>query len=165
MNRLINRSEDYYTCMQEHTSWSTDLYTIWIGRDQLEKGFKASGESMEGSHRTYLHNSLAGTAVESGSSLRESSLGEGLSVCVLSRVPLCKSIDCSPPGSSVHGIFQARIWSELPFPSPGYLPEPGIEPTSLVFLSWAGRFYTITATWVKAAEFLERLAIRIKGKV
>ena len=28
-------------------------------------------------------------------------------------------IDCSPPGSSVHGISQARNTSGLPFPSPG----------------------------------------------
>ena len=31
------------------------------------------------------------------------------------------------PGSSVHGILQARIQSGLPFPSPGDLPNPGIE--------------------------------------
>jgi len=36
-------------------------------------------------------------------------------------------MDCSPPGSSVHGIFQARILSGLPFPSPGDLPDPEIE--------------------------------------
>ena len=29
---------------------------------------------------------------------------------------LCDPMDCSPPGSSVHGIFQARILSGLPFP-------------------------------------------------
>ena len=30
--------------------------------------------------------------------------------CVLSRVQLfCDPMDCSPPGSSVHGIFQARM--------------------------------------------------------
>ena len=27
--------------------------------------------------------------------------------------------DCSPPGSSVHGVFQARILSGLPCPPPG----------------------------------------------
>ena len=27
-------------------------------------------------------------------------------------------MDCSIPGSSVHGIFQARYWSRLPLPSP-----------------------------------------------
>ena len=30
---------------------------------------------------------------------------------------LCKSMDCSPPGSSVHGILQTRIleWVAIPF--------------------------------------------------
>ena len=31
---------------------------------------------------------------------------------------------------SVHGVLQARYWSELPFPSPGDLPHPGVEPGS-----------------------------------
>ena len=39
-------------------------------------------------------------------------------------------MDCSPPGSSVHGIFRQEYWSGLPFPSPGGLPDPGIEPGS-----------------------------------
>ena len=30
---------------------------------------------------------------------------------------LCDPMDCSLPGSTVHGIFQARYWSGLPFPS------------------------------------------------
>ena len=37
---------------------------------------------------------------------------------------------CSLPGSSIHGIFQAKYWSGLPFPSPGDLPDPGIEPAA-----------------------------------
>ena len=36
----------------------------------------------------------------------------------------------SPPGSSVPGVSQARIWSGLPVPSPGDLPNLGIEPMS-----------------------------------
>ena len=42
---------------------------------------------------------------------------------------LCDPMDCSLPGSSVHGIFQARIrmWVAI-FYSPGDLPNPGIEP-------------------------------------
>ena len=44
-----------------------------------------------------------------------------------SRLTLCDPMDCSLPGSSVHGIFQART---LPFPSPGDLPDPGFEPGS-----------------------------------
>ena len=30
-------------------------------------------------------------------------------------------MDCSPPGSSVHGTSQEEYWSGLPFPSPGDL--------------------------------------------
>jgi len=40
-------------------------------------------------------------------------------------------MDCSLQGSSVHGIFRQEYWSRLPFPSPGDLPNPGIEPGSL----------------------------------
>ena len=31
---------------------------------------------------------------------------------------LCNTVDSSPPGSSTHGILEARYWSGLPFPSP-----------------------------------------------
>ena len=57
-------------------------------------------------------------------------------------------MDCSRPGSSVHGIFQARIpeWV-FSFPSPGDLPDPGIEPASLASPTLASRFFTISATW------------------
>ena len=40
----------------------------------------------------------------------------------------CDPMDCSPPGSSVHGILQARILDGLPLPSPGDLPDTEIEP-------------------------------------
>ena len=43
---------------------------------------------------------------------------------------LCSSMDCNPPGSFTNGISQQEYWSGLPFPSPGYLPNPGIEPGS-----------------------------------
>ena len=47
--------------------------------------------------------------------------------------------DCSPPGSSVHGIFQARILEWLPFLPLGDFPGPGVKPTSPAL---AGRFFT-----------------------
>ena len=43
---------------------------------------------------------------------------------------LCNPMDSSLPGSSVHGILQARILEWIAFPSPGDLPNPGIEPWS-----------------------------------
>ena len=41
---------------------------------------------------------------------------------------LCDPMDCSQPGSSVHGILQARILEWVAIPSPGDLPNPGIKP-------------------------------------
>ena len=55
---------------------------------------------------------------------------------------LGNSMDCSPPGSSVHGILQEEYWSGLSFPPPGHLPNPGIKPASPVTLALAGRFFT-----------------------
>ena len=52
---------------------------------------------------------------------------------------LCDPRDCSPPGSSVQGVLQARILEWLPFPSPGDLPRPGIKCTSPAL---TGRFFT-----------------------
>ena len=43
-------------------------------------------------------------------------------------------MDCSPPGSSVHGIFRQEYWNGLPFPSPGNLLNSGVKPASLCLL-------------------------------
>ena len=40
---------------------------------------------------------------------------------------LCDPMDCSLPGSSINGIFQATTLEWLLFPSPGDLPDPGIK--------------------------------------
>ena len=40
-----------------------------------------------------------------------------------------------------------EYWSGLPFPPTGGLPDPGIEPTSLVSPISAGAFFTTSATW------------------
>ena len=39
----------------------------------------------------------------------------------------CDPMDCSPPGSSVHGILQARGLEWVAMPPPGDLPELGLE--------------------------------------
>ena len=40
-----------------------------------------------------------------------------------------------------------EYWSELPFPLPGDLPDPGMEPESPASPVWSGRFFTASATW------------------
>ena len=57
-------------------------------------------------------------------------------------VSLCDSMDCSPPGFSLHGIFQAEYRSGMPFPIPGDLLNPGIKPTHLMSPALAGSFLT-----------------------
>ena len=45
------------------------------------------------------------------------------------------------------GFFRQEYWSGLPFPSPGDLPDPGIEPLSFMSPELAGEFFTTSATW------------------
>ena len=57
--------------------------------------------------------------------------------CMLSHVRLfCDPVDYSLPGSSVRGIFQARILEQDAISSPGDLPDPGIKPSSPVLWPW-----------------------------
>ena len=60
---------------------------------------------------------------------------------------LCDPMDCSPPGSSVHGILQARILEWVAMPPSVYLPNPGIEPASLISPALARGFFTNCVTW------------------
>ena len=60
---------------------------------------------------------------------------------------LCNPMDCSPPGSSVHGILQARIleWVAISF-SRG-----SSQPRDWTLVAWiAGRYFTV---WVKRKKW------------
>ena len=43
------------------------------------------------------------------------------------------------------GFSRKEYWTGLPFPSPGDLPDPGIEPTSLMSPAMAGGFFNTSA--------------------
>ena len=74
--------------------------------------------------------SVISEAVESNKQ-DNSLLYESVKVLVTQSCPtLCNPTDRSPPGSSVHGISQAGVYSVLPLPSSGDLPDPGIKPKS-----------------------------------
>ena len=67
-----------------------------------------------------------------------------LKVLVAQSCPtLCNSMDCSLPGSSVHGILQARIleWIAIPFSQGSSWPRDWTRVSCI-----AGRFFTIWAT-------------------
>ena len=64
-------------------------------------------------------------------------------IYVLSHVQLFVTswtIACQAPLST--GFSRQEYWSCLPFPTPGDLPDPGIEPASLVSPALAGRSFT-----------------------
>ena len=62
-------------------------------------------------------------------------------MCVLSHIQLFETLWTvdAPPSM---GFPRQEYWSGLPFPSPGNLPYPGIEPTSPVSPACTGRFST-----------------------
>ena len=67
----------------------------------------------------------------------------GVSLCMnakslQSRPALYNPMDSSPPGSSVHGILQARTLEWVAMTSSRDLPDPGIEPVSLMSPALAG---------------------------
>ena len=63
---------------------------------------------------------------------------------VLSHVTLWTAA-CQAPLSM--GFYRQGYSSGLPFPPPGDLPNPEIEPASLTSPALAGRFFTTRATW------------------
>ena len=70
-------------------------------------------------------------------------------VYALSHVPLFVTPwpVCSSLRSLFMEFFREKYWSEVPFPTPGSLPDPGIEPSSLLSSALAGGFFTPSATW------------------
>ena len=44
-------------------------------------------------------------------------------------------------------FFRQEHWSGSPFPSPGDLPNPGIETMALASPALAGGFFTTSSTW------------------
>ena len=72
-----------------------------------------------------------------------------MNACVLSCsvVSDCEPLDCNHQVPLSMGFSRKEYWSGLLCPSPGDLPNPGIEPASLVSPALAGRFFTASATW------------------
>ena len=78
-------------------------------------------------------------------------------VCAKSLQPcltLCDPMNCSLPGSSVQGIFQARIleWVAMPSSKGSSWPR---DQTSISYVSpvLAGRFFTTSAPWEACAPY------------
>ena len=60
---------------------------------------------------------------------------------------LCNPMDVTRQAPLSVGFSRQEYWSRLPFLSPRHLPDPGIEPVSLMSPATAGEFFTTTAIW------------------
>ena len=70
--------------------------------------------------------------------------------CMLSHVPFFATPWTVLHQASLSMKFSRQeSWSALPFPTPGYLPDPRIEPTSPVSLALAGWFFTTEPPWTE----------------
>ena len=78
-----------------------------------------------------------------------------------SRPTLCEPMDCGPPGSSVQGILQARRVEWVAVPSSGHLPDPGVDPTSLVSPALAGRVFTTGASREAPTDWFKFFSIYV----
>ena len=72
-------------------------------------------------------------------------------MCVFSRVRLfVASWMVAHQAPLSIGFSRQECWSGLPFPPLWYLPDLGIEPTSLGSPALAGGFFTSSASWEEA---------------
>ena len=94
----------------------------------------------------------------------QSSEKTSLCVCLLSHVSrvqlfaiLCTVALLSPLSM---GFPRHEYWSGQPFPSPGDLPDSGIEPMSLMSPALAGGFFTTSATQETPKALLRSLNLK-----
>ena len=60
---------------------------------------------------------------------------------------LCSPMECSLLVPLPTEFSRKEYWSGMPFPTPGDLPNPGVEPRSPVPPALAGRSFTTSAAW------------------
>ena len=70
-------------------------------------------------------------------------------------------MDWGPPRPSVRGFSRQEYWSGLPWPLPRDLPDPGIEPPSLMSAALAGGFFATSATWELEVHYSAYTYLRI----
>ena len=96
---------------------------------------------------------------------------QSLCVCACAKLPqsyptLCNPMECSPPGSSVHGILQARILEWVAMPSSrGSSQTQGLNSRLLqrrrILYNWATReahIYIKSSTWILCILYVWSIA-------
>ena len=92
-------------------------------------------------------------------------LGNHLCACVLSHISPIRL--CATSWTIAHqaplsmGFPRQEYWSGLPCPSPGDLPNPGVEPVSLMSPALADRFFTTSATWEALGTTFKKILTKL----
>ena len=68
-------------------------------------------------------------------------------LCHFSYPTLCNPVDCCLPGSSVHGVLQARMLDYVVMPSSRGSSRPRDQAVSFMSIALAGGFFTTRNTW------------------
>ena len=94
--------------------------------------------------------------------------------CAQSCMTLCNPMDYSPPGSSVHGILQARLLKHVAIPYSGDPHDPWIETVSLASKEHEHRINTVTEynlediigdIWIHKVEWAFRIYKKSKSQI
>ena len=72
-------------------------------------------------------------------------------------------MNCCPPGSSVHGPFQARTLEWVATSFSRDLPDPGIELASLASPALADGFFTTSTTWEAVHQGVSSVTGELSG--
>ena len=143
-----------------HGTW-TALRVFSPGSDAPDQPSKLPSKGAGLQEETPTCSLLQGTvirvfSVPDGQKLYEFRRGmkrSVLPVCVGVCLVASEVSDSTTPGTVGHqaplstGLSRQQYWSGLPRPPPGDLPDPGLEPKSLVSPALAGGFFTAGATW------------------
>ena len=89
-----------------------------------------------------------------------------LHACMLSHVQLFSTTWTVAHQAPLSVEFSRQeYWSGLPFLSPGDLPDPGIEPASLMFPALEGGFFTTGVTWEASLYLLNHWLNHVSPQV
>ena len=127
------------------------------GEEQRVNGEKQRGSAREG-QRARMHKRATGS---------EAPEAPWMPTCM----PSCFSLVwlCATLWTVAHqaplsvGFSGQEYWSGLPFPSPGDLCDPGIEPVSLTSPALADGFFTTRATWMSRMKISSYFVSRKPG--
>ena len=128
MELYFSKSSSGIILYQEHQLVScfktTVLYLINIYLNNTKDDLKIQWpqwSSFKVSKLVFLHNKLKNHRA------KQTEWSAYLVLSHFSHTQLCNPVDYSPPAPLSMGLLRQEYWSGLPFPSPGDLPNPGID--------------------------------------